>query len=326
MIVSRTPLRMSFVGGGSDMESFYKKNGGAVVSTSINKYIYLSANKKFAPGYRLSYSKQETVQSIDDIQHQLFRECLRLFDVKDFLEISSIADIPSSGSGLGSSSSFTVGLINLLSAYQGVTLSTTSIADIACEVEIGICGSPIGKQDQFAAALGGMNKIIFNQDGTTDIEAVNCDPKHIKTFNDSIIVFHTGQSRDANRILASQNLEMAKLDKQKIVSEMVSLCDPFIEQVKLGDVEGIGRLLDYGWRLKKSVLNSISNSDIDKNYALAKAAGAIGGKLLGAGQQGFLVFCAHPNNHLAIEKALSGLKRLPVRFESQGTRIFSLGN
>jgi D-glycero-alpha-D-manno-heptose-7-phosphate kinase len=323
MIVCRTPLRMSFVGGGSDMESYYKHHGGAVVSTSIDKYIYLCANQKFDRGYRLSYSKQETVQSIDEIQHQLFRECLRYFDLPDFFEMSSIADIPATGSGLGSSSSFTVGLINLLSTYQGINLSAASIADIACEIEIDICGSPIGKQDQFAAAVGGMNKIIFNQDGTTDVEPLDCDPSHIKAFNDSIIVFHTGASRSANKILAAQNIEMAKTDKQKIVSKMVALCDPFVESIKLGDLEGIGGILDYGWELKKSVLDSISNGDIDKYYGKARSAGAIGGKLLGAGQQGFLLFCAHPRDHSAIEKSLNGLKRLPVKFESEGTYAFS---
>lgn len=323
MIVTRTPLRMSFVGGGSDMESFYKHNGGAVVSTSINKYIYLCANKKFEPGYRLSYSKQENVSNINDIKHELFRECLKYFNISDYFEISSIADIPSSGSGLGSSSSFTVGLVNLLSTYLGTNLSKEAMAEIACEIEIKKCGNPIGKQDQYAASVGGFNKIIFNKNGTTDVQKINCNIQNIKKLNDSIIVFHTGGSRDANKILSAQNKKMENADKQEIVTKMVSLCDPLIEYLIQGDTDSIGEVLDYAWGLKKSILDSISNNEIDLAYTKARKSGAIGGKLLGAGQQGFLMFCAPPKFHQKIINSLSNLQKIDIKFEDKGTSRFN---
>jgi D-glycero-alpha-D-manno-heptose-7-phosphate kinase len=319
MIISRTPLRMSFVGGGSDMASYYKNHGGAVVSTSISKYIYLCGNKKFEPGYRLSYSEQENILNIDDIKHHLFRECLRYFDLKDFFEIASIADIPSSGSGLGSSSSFTVGLINLLSTFQGKTLTKEVIAEIACEIEIEKCGSPIGKQDQYAASVGGFNKFIFNKDGTTEVKKIECDLKHINKFDDWVIVFHTGGTRNANNILAAQNKKMASLEKQNVMREMVLLCDPLIDFLQRGDIASIGSILDHAWGLKKSILDSISNPDIDKYYNKAKKAGALGGKLLGAGQHGFLMFCAPPCQHEKITNTLCELQKIDVNFEDKGT-------
>ena len=322
MIISKTPLRVSFVGGGSDMESYYKHHGGAVVSTSIDKYIYLCANRRFDPGYRLSYSTQEMVTSIDEIQHHLIRECFKYFKLEHYFDFSSIADIPSSGSGLGSSSSFTVGLVNLLAKYKGLKISARKISEIACEIEIDKCGSPIGKQDQYAAAIGGMNKFVFNNDGSTEIEPVDCDPKFIKAFNNSIIVFYTGKSRDANKILSAQNSSMKDVAKQTIVSKMVELCDPFVDRLRKGDIKELGEILDLGWSLKKSIMDSISNPDIDKCYKKARSAGAVGGKLLGAGQQGFLLFSAPPSQHSKIEIALEGLRRVYVNFEDQGTYSF----
>lgn len=321
MIITRTPLRMSFVGGGSDLASYYQKHGGAVISTSINKFIYLCANNKFEKGYRLSYSKQEIVERVDQIEHQLFRHCLDYFNIKDSFEISSMADIPSSGSGLGSSSSFTVGLVNLLSSYLQKELTKEEIANIACEIEIDICGNPIGKQDQYAASFGGLNKIIFNRDGSTNVIPINCKPENLKKFKDSIIVLYTGKSREANQILSIQNEKMNEKSKQEIVTKMVDLCDPFSDLITEGNIEGIGEVLDYGWNLKKSILETISNSSIDILYDRGKKAGAFGGKLMGAGGQGFLLFCAPKDRHSSIKEELKELRELDISFDQSGTQV-----
>src|ERR1041385_8859272 len=221
MIISRTPLRMSFVGGGSDVPSFYRKFGGAVVSTAINKFVYITLNEKFDHRVRVSYSRTEEADMVAEIQHPLVRESMRLLEVKGGLEITSIADIPSKGSGLGSSSSFTVGLLHALHAYSGRYASAEQLAAEACHIEIDRCGEPIGKQDQFAAAFGGFNFIEFNPDESVFVEPILCQRTTLQRLQENILVFYTGITRSASGILKDQQAGVAsEQEKQKMLGRM----------------------------------------------------------------------------------------------------------
>jgi D-glycero-alpha-D-manno-heptose-7-phosphate kinase len=322
MIISRTPLRMSFVGGGSDLPSFYRKFGGAVVSTAINKFVYITLNEKFDHRIRVSYSKTEEANTVAEVQHPLVREAMKLLGVQGGIEITSVADIPSKGSGLGSSSAFTVGLLHALHAYSGRYASAEQLAKEACAIELDHCQEPIGKQDQFAAAFGGFNFIEFNADDSVSVEPILCRRETLLKLQENIIVFYTGISRSASAILKTQQEAVAASGaKQKMLRRMVQLAGDLKAALQQNDVEGFGEIIHEGWQLKRSITEEISSSDIDAWYAGARRAGATGGKLLGAGSGGFLMFYAPRERHEAIADALKALRRIPMRFESQGSRI-----
>jgi D-glycero-alpha-D-manno-heptose-7-phosphate kinase len=322
MIISRTPLRMSFVGGGSDLPSFYRRHGGAVLSTAIDKYIYVNINKKFDGGVRLAYSKTEEVDAVDQIEHELFKAAFGLLGLKGGVEITTIADIPSRGTGLGSSSTFTAGLINAITAYQGRRVTTEEIAAKACEIEIDICGAPIGKQDQYAAAYGGFNLIEFHPDERVSVTPVIMNPTVLKTLERRIIVFYTGMVRSASHILQEQSDRVASdKDKQDALQRMVALSYVLRDRLQEGDLGSFGEILDENWALKKSLASGVSTQDIDDWYALAKAAGAVGGKILGAGSGGFLMFYAPEEAHPAIAQALHFLRRVTFGFEPDGSKV-----
>src|SRR5436190_11185655 len=243
MIISRTPLRMSFVGGGSDLPSFYRKFGGAVVSTAINKFVYITLNEKFDHRIRVSYSKTEEADSIEQIQHPLVRESMKLLSVQGGIEITSIADIPSKGSGLGSSSSFTVGLLHALHAYSGRYASAEQLAKEACEIEINHCGEPIGKQDQFAAAFGGLNFIEFNADDSVFVEPILCKRETLLRLQENIIVFYTGISRSASAILKNQQQAVASsAAKQKALQRMAQLARDMKAELQKNNLDGFGQI------------------------------------------------------------------------------------
>lgn len=322
MIISRTPLRMSFVGGGSDLPSFYRKYGGAVLSTAIDKYVYININRKFDGGIRISYSKTEEVESVNDIEHQLFKATFELMNLAGGVEITTIADIPSRGTGLGSSSSFTVGLINAISAYKGRHVSAEGMASKSCEVEIDICGAPIGKQDQYAAAYGGFNKIEFNQDDSVTVTPIIMPKDTFKELERRTLVFYTGIVRSASGILKGQDEQVtASRDKQAALRQMVSLTHLLCDQLLAGDISRVGEILDENWNLKKGLTSGISSDVIDSWYMKARGAGATGGKLLGAGAGGFLMFNAPESAHGAIERALPELRRVIFGFEPRGSQI-----
>jgi D-glycero-alpha-D-manno-heptose-7-phosphate kinase len=322
MIISKTPLRMSFVGGGSDLPCFYRKYGGAVVSVSIDKYVYVTVNKKFDNKIRASYSKTEEVTSIDDIEHKLIRECLRKLNIQGGIEITTIADIPSRGTGLGSSSSFTVGLLHALYAYKHRYVSACQLGRESCQIEIEICGDPIGKQDQYASAFGGFNFIIFNPDDTVDVQPIICDKETIANLQKNIIVFYTGTVRSASDLLKVQSAEVASnLDKQKIQQQMVELSYQLRDELQKNNISAFGEILHENWVLKKSVNQGISTSMIDEWYDRGIAAGALGGKILGAGAGGFLMFYAPIEKHEAIQSALSELRHIQINFERQGSKV-----
>ena len=327
MIVSKTPLRMSFIGGGSDLPAYYIKNKGAVISTSIKKYVYIALHPKFDNKFRLSYSKTEDVTDIKDIEHPLFRETLDFLEIKNGLEISSMADIPSKGSGLGSSSSFTVGLLNALYAYKNINPTKSMLAEQACNIEIIRCGERIGKQDQYAASFGGLNLIEFNQNGSVDVNPLNADSEFIDEFEKNIIVFFTGIARKASSILVQQSKNIKNSDtKTKILEKMVDLCYVFKNEVENNDIKNLGKILDENWNLKKSLAEKITNPTIEEIYSIAKNNGAAGGKLLGAGNGGFVMFIANPKYHNQIRNKLSNLKEVNFKFDTFGSEIILNSN
>lgn len=321
MIITRTPLRMSFVGGGSDIASFYRKHGGAVLSTAIDKYVYVNINRKFDGGIRLAYSKVEEVDCLSVVEHRLIKSAFELLGLEGGVEITSTADIPSRGTGMGSSSSFTIGLLHALSAYMGRHVSAKDLAEQACHIEIERCGEPIGKQDQYAAAYGGLNLIEFNEDESVKVSPVIL-PRGVKdALQSRILLFYTGVTRSASAILKDQT-KVSGTDKakQQTLKRMVELAYVLRNSLGEGDLDSFGGILDENWRLKKSLVSAISTDDIDRWYDAAIGAGALGGKLLGAGFGGFLMFYAPEERHEAI-KAAVGLRAVDVRFDPLGARV-----
>jgi D-glycero-alpha-D-manno-heptose-7-phosphate kinase len=312
---------MSFVGGGSDLPVFYRKCGGAVVSTAINKFVYVTVNKKFDDQIRVSYSKTEEAKSVEKIRHPLVREAMKLLGVAGGVEITSIADIPSKGSGLGSSSSFTIGLLNALHAFANRHASADKLARESCEIEINRCGEPIGKQDQYAAAFGGLNFIQFNPDDSVYVEPIICKRETVEQLQSQSLVFYTGITRRASNVLEQQQSALASEKKKRdITKKMVELAQSLRRELQQNRGTSFGEIIHEGWLLKKTLARGITSGAIDGWYKKARAAGAIGGKLLGAGAGGFLMFVAPPEKHEAIMRALK-LRRMDFRFESQGSRI-----
>ena len=322
MIIARTPLRMSFAGGGSDLPSYYRQYGGAVVSTAIDKYVYVNVNKKFDDGIRVGYSKNEEVNQVCDIEHPIVKKTFEYLGLDGGIEITTIADIPSSGTGLGSSSSFTVSLLNALYAYVGKYASAERLAEEASYIEIELCKELIGKQDQYAAAYGGFNLIEFNSDDTVLVSPITISPKTIKAIESNILVFYTGKTRSASSLLMQQSKAMEESDqKVKTMHRMVALTYELAKQLRESSHDSLGEILHESWMLKKSLVDGISESEIDYWYDKARQAGAIGGKILGAGAGGFLMLYAPQEKHAAVKLSLNQLKVMPVKFDPLGSRI-----
>jgi D-glycero-alpha-D-manno-heptose-7-phosphate kinase len=322
MIISRTPLRMSFVGGGSDLPVFYRRFGGAVVSTAINQYVYVTINRKFDERIRVSYSRTEEARSVERIRHPLVREALKMLGFKGGIEITSIADIPARGTGLGSSSSFTVGLLHALHAYAERHAGAEQLAREASEIEVERCGEPIGKQDQYAAAFGGLNFFQFNPDDSVIVQPIICKRQTLEQLQSHILVFYTGITRSASAILQHQQSALVSgRKKQKVMQQMVDLAGQLRRDLQQNRADSFGDIIHEGWVLKKSLTSGISSDIIDEWYAKARKQGALGGKLLGAGAGGFLMFYAPPERHDAIARALGDLRRMNIAFEQQGSRI-----
>jgi len=313
---------MSFVGGGSDMPEFYRLHGGAVISTAIDKYIYVSVNKKFDNGIRVAYSKTEEVTSVDQIEHALVRSAINYVNLKGGIEITTIADIPSRGTGLGSSSSFTVGLLHVLNAYLGKYVSSEQLGRDSCRIEIDICNEPIGKQDQYAAAFGGLNLIEFQPDESVIVSPVICDRTTVAELEANILVFYTGITRSASVLLKQQSDEIASNEgKQRTMRRMVELTYTLRDELHKNNVSAFGEILHENWMLKKSITSGISTGEIDDWYDIARQAGATGGKILGAGAGGFLMLYAPRSIHETIKLALKMLRPIPMKFEPLGSRI-----
>lgn len=328
MIVSKTPFRMSYVGGGSDIATFYRDEPGAVLSTTIDQYMYIALNRKFDGRVRLSYSRTEEVACSAEIEHPLVREALALTGIDGGIEISSLADIPSQGSGLGSSSSYTVGLLNALYAYRSQYASKERLAREACEIEIERCGEPIGKQDQYAAAFGGLNLIRFHPDESVSVDPVMCPPEQLRQLEASTLVFFTGRTRSASAVLKGQTEALTQRDSKALMRRMVALAPALKQELESGSLDQVGPILHENWILKAQITSGITDSQIDEWYRLGLAHGATGGKLLGAGNGGFMMFFAAPEYHDAIRAALSGLRCVRFGFDRNGTQIafYQLGD
>lgn len=321
MIISKTPLRISFVGGGSDLPSFCERSEGAVVTATINKHIYIAVNKKFDKHIRISYSKTENVEDVSLIEHPIVREVLKKLNI-DGIEITSIADIPSEGSGLGSSSAFTVGLLHALHTYRQEFVSAQDLASEACEIEIDILKEPIGRQDQYGTALGGLKFLCFYPDGRVSVDPISCLDQTKDAIERNMLLLYTGITRSASKILEKQRANM-KSDQHKleIMKKMVQLSHVLYVDLKKDRIDNFGEILHANWMYKKEMAVGISNPEIDRWYQIALKHGASGGKILGAGGGGFLLLYAPQAKHASILQALPNLRPIDFQFEDQGSQI-----
>jgi D-glycero-alpha-D-manno-heptose-7-phosphate kinase len=322
MIISRTPLRVSFLGGGSDLPSYYRRHGGAVLSAAIDHSVYITVSRKFDDAVRVSYSRTEEVAHASQIEHPLVRESLALLGIEGGIEITSVADIPARGTGLGSSSSFTVGLLNALHAFSGRHATAAELARESCQIEIERCREPIGKQDQYAAAFGGFNFIRFHPDESVEVQKVICPPAVMADLQSRLLFFYTGITRSASALLQQQSAEIAASGaKCDAMGEMVDLADAAFTDICAAKINTLGKMLHQAWQIKKHMTHGITNAIIDEAYQAAIDAGADGGKLLGAGGGGFLMFFAPPERHNSIRRALQPMREMPFHFATQGSSI-----
>ncbi len=327
MIISSAPFRVSFAGGGSDIPFFYHRRRGAVLSTSIDKYIYISIHPYFNSRQTLlKYSRNELVDDLSQIKHPVFREVLKELWPEGGLEIVSTADIPS-GTGLGSSSSFTVALLHAVYAYRGTFCGKEKLAVKACETEIEKLGEPIGKQDQYAAAYGGLNFIEFNPDESVAVTPLILPRDTLVNLEKNLLLFYTGEQRSTGEILEDQKKQVESSEENfQSLARMSDLAHDMRDCLISGDLEGFAGIMNEGWRIKRTLSGRISNNRIDNYYKTALENGARGGKLLGAGGGGFLLFYCEPGNQEKLRRSLSGLPELPFKFDWSGSRIIYVGD
>ncbi len=319
MIITQTPLRISFAGGGTDFQGYYAQGGGAVVSSAIDKYIYVVIKERFDGNIRVGYTRTEMAERVDEIEHELVRECLRLTGIEGGVEIATMADIPSEGSGLGSSSTVTVGLLNAMYAYQGVLVTAETLAAQACRIEIEILGKPIGKQDQYIAAYGNLRRFTFNPDETVTAQTVCLTEEKRRRFGESLMLFYTGITRQAGTILSEQkaNIEDKRVWLDRIKGQVGEVEAALLD----GNHNKVGRLMQTGWEWKKQMSGRISSPDIDALYERALDAGATGGKIAGAGGGGFLLLYCPPDRQPAVREVLSGMREMPFSLERDGSKV-----
>lgn len=320
MIITRTPLRISFAGGATDLPSFYRNfGGGAVTSAAIDRYVHVLVNRKFDKSIRVAYSRTENVDRLGDLQHPLFREAMQLAGLHEALEVHTIADIPGEGTGLGSSSTLTVGLLNALYAYRGVLREPAELAEEACRIEIDILGGAQGKQDDYIAAFGGIQYFEFRPDESVRVSPIPLSTQDREALSDHMSLFYTGVTRTANDLLQQQRAR-TETNRDALV-RMRDLAGEARNALAATDFGRLGAILDEGWRLKKGLSEGVSTGEIDARYARAKDAGAWGGKITGAGGGGFLFLLHPPERSRQIADALSPMERLPVRITPEGSRI-----
>ena len=318
MIITRTPLRISFTGGGTDLAEYYMINGGAVVSMAINKYIYITVNRKFDRAIRVSYSSTEIVQEVSELHHDLVREAMRLAGITGGIEVTSVADIPS-GTGLGSSSSFTVGVLNALFTYAGNRLSDKELAELACKIEIDILGHPIGKQDQYAAAYGGLNYFRFHSDGTVSDNKIELSETDWRALGRKLVLFYTGITRSADEVLTEQKKNTR--NKIDVLNEMKDQANEMYRELTAnGFGRSFGEALHEGWLKKQTLAGTISNPTLNNYYDAAIATGAVGGKLLGAGGGGFMLFYCDEENQSRLRDELN-LRQVDFAPDHYGSRV-----
>ena len=323
MWISKTPLRLSFLGGGTDLPAFFEKEEGATLSGAFDKYIYVSVHSRFDHTFRISYESTELCQHIDHIVHPVAKAVLAKYEKPDGgLDVVSYSDIPA-GTGLGSSSCFTVGLLNALHHQQGRHPNVEELAREACEIEFSQNKNAIGRQDQYAVTYGGLNVFRFTPSGEVHVEPLNIEPQTLKNLEDHIVLFYTGLQRPASKLLKRQSRNVDKnLDSLRKMRDMVFEMRDLLEASK--GVADIGILLNEAWRLKKTLAEGITNTKVDRYYSRALEAGAYGGKLMGAGAGGFMMFLCEPNQQKDLKESLKELDALNVRFDFMGSRMLEM--
>lgn len=319
MIITQTPLRIGLLGGGTDLPDYYREHGGRVLNCAIDKYVYVIVKQRFDDEIYINYSKKEIVKRVEDIEHELVREAMLMTGVTAGVEITTLADIPSAGSGLGSSSSVTVGLLHALYAYQGHQVSAAELAERACIIEIERCGKPIGKQDQYIAAFGGIRDLRFGPGEEVTVDELDLDPAYRRSLQRQILLFYTGITRSANTILAEQSANIkithAELDLLR------DLAGQAVGLLTGGHVDALGPMLRESWEAKRKLASGVSNEQIDLAISRALAAGASGVKLTGAGGGGFLVVVSPVERQRAVRESLRDMQELPIKLDRLGSRV-----
>jgi len=319
MIITQTPLRIGLLGGGTDLPGFYRENGGRVLNCALDKYIYVIVKQRFDDDIYVNYSKKEIVSRVEELEHELVREAMQMTGVTQGVEITTLADIPSAGSGLGSSSAVTVGLLHALFAYQGRQVSAAELAERACAIEIDRCGKPIGKQDQYIAAFGGIRDIRFGPGDEVVAEEVDLGAADRRALQRQIMLFYTGITRSADTILAEQN---ARLDATRPqLGQLRDLAGFAAQRLRDGDVDAIGPALRESWEAKRKLAPGVSNGHIDAAVSRALEAGASGAKLTGAGGGGFLLVICPVEHQRAVRQSLADMRELPVKLDRLGSRV-----
>jgi D-glycero-alpha-D-manno-heptose-7-phosphate kinase len=318
MIIVQTPLRLSFLGGGTDFEEYYKIHGGAVLTTAIDKNVYVIIKQRFDDMLYLNYSKKEIVDHVDKLAHELVREAMKLTGVKTGIEITTLADIPAEGTGLGSSSSITVGLLQALYTYRGEIVTQRVLADQACYIEIDRLHKPIGRQDQYIASFGNLRFITFDSKGI-EVESIPLAPALLRKFESNFLLFYTGITRKSEEILTEQKSNITQ--NYAMLDELKKLAFDAKDLLLKGNLDKFGELLNQGWQIKRGLASRVSNTIIDDIYNTAIKAGAIGGKIAGAGGGGFILLYCPVEKQEAVRKALGKLRELPFHFQEDGSKV-----
>lgn len=319
MIITQTPLRIGLLGGGTDLPSYYREHGGRVLNCALDKYVYIIVKQRFDDDIYVNYSKKEIVSRAEDLDHELVREAMQMTGVTSGVEITTLADIPSSGSGLGSSSAVTVGLLHALFAYRGRQVSAEELAERACTIEIERCGKPIGKQDQYIAALGGIRDIRFGPGDKVVAEELGLPAAERRALQQQIMLFYTGVTRSADPILAEQNANVEGTRPQ--LDLLRDLAGFAVERLRSGDLDAIGPAMRESWEAKRKLASGVSNEQIDAAVARALEAGASGAKLTGAGGGGFLLVICPVERQRAVRESLTDMREFPVGLDHLGSRV-----
>lgn len=319
MIIVQTPLRVSLFGGGTDFPPYFMEHGGCVLSSAIDKYIFVTVKERFDDKLRVGYTRTEMVDTVADVQHELIREALYKTEIEKGVEITTMGDIPSEGSGLGSSSTVTVGALHAMYAYQRELVLAERLAQEACEIELDILGSPIGIQDQYIAAYGGLRFMKFTTSGEVESLRIDLDKRSMRQLDENLLLFFTGITRKSNGILLEQKTNIRQ--RLAVLGEMKEMAQIACDELQVGNVDAIGSLLHKSWQLKKQLASKISNGVIDEMYEAACKAGARGGKITGAGGGGFLLVYCPQERRDAVRDALKGLQELPFKLGQDGSKV-----
>jgi len=319
MIVVQTPLRVSLFGGGTDFPSYFRSAGGCVLTTAIDKYVFVTIKKRFDPKLRVGYTRTELVDDISQVQHELIREAFRTTGLSKGIEITTMADIPATGTGLGSSGSVTVGALQSMYSFKGEVQPAERLAREACAIEIDVLRKPVGLQDQYIAAYGGFRWIDFLPDGQVHLERISVAPESERRLNECLLLFYTGITRDASSILEEQEARIS--ERSHVLERLKALAAEARTEIEKGNPDAVGGLLHESWTLKRQLASGITNGTIDAMYDAARRAGATGGKITGAGGGGFLLIYCPDGRRQAVREALGQLQELPFRFEPEGSKV-----